>query len=338
MGGRCYYHPAPLTKSRDIVTCNNGESAGVISTPQHPPPNVGEEMLAPPTQLRFHGATHEERLCIVKVRQISFSTGYIFQYMIRVPPYAQSFVHWTDTMQEIIGHLHYYPLIEKVVKEYCSHGQAHLIPSPLILPILASLSHLPSLCGLLEDSSPNEAEIGSLAARILRSTATPVTITSSLSVEGFCSALTEPSLRLEMLGVMYSIAARACSAGLSRDDDGHGDFIQTMFRASLDCRRIAKDIAPLNDALLWLTYETVILSSCVLGHSSKCLCRFSGHILIFLDEIVWDRLGDLSSMKTPLGHICGILTSCLLLKPMSSRSAFTEKLSLSRTLLSFLLR
>lgn len=82
-----------------------------------------------------------------------------------------------------------------------------------------------------------------------------------------------------MLGVIYSIAARACSAGLSRDDDSHDDFIQTMFRASLDCRRIAKDIAPLNDALLWLTYETVILSSCVLGHSSKWCHCYSSHLL-----------------------------------------------------------
>jgi hypothetical protein len=172
-------------------------------------------------------------------------------------------------MQRIVGHLCYYPLIDKVVKEYCSHGQAHLIPSPLILPILVSLSPLPSFCGLLDDSNRNEAEIASLAARILSSTSTVVNIKSSLSVPNFCSAFTDQNLRLEMIGVIYSIAARACSAGLSRDEDSHDDFIQTMFRASLDCRRIAKDIAPLNDAMLWLTYETVILSSCVLGHSSK---------------------------------------------------------------------
>lgn len=180
-------------------------------------------------------------------------------------------------MQNIIGHLRYYPLIEKVVKEYCSHGQAHLIPSPLILPILASLSPLPSSCGLVDDSNRNEAEIVSLAACILRSTSAAIDITSSLSVPDFCSAFIGQNLRLEMIGVIYSIAARACSAGLSRDDDSHDNFIQTMFKASLDCRRIAKDIAPLNDALLWLTYETVILSSCVLGHSSKWDHHFCSH-------------------------------------------------------------
>ncbi|KAF2108880.1 hypothetical protein BDV96DRAFT_605314 [Lophiotrema nucula] len=84
-----------------------------------------------------------------------------------------------------------------------------------------------------------------------------------------------------MIGVIYSIAARACSASLSRDDDSHDNIIQTMFRARLDCRRIAKDIAPFNDALLWLTYETVTLSSCVLAHSS---------------EIVWCRVGDLPKL------------------------------------------
>lgn len=172
-------------------------------------------------------------------------------------------------MQEIVGHLRYYPLIDKVVKEYCSHGQAHLIPSPLILPILASLSPIPATCGLLDGSNRNEAEIATLSARILNSTSTVVNINSSLSVPDFCFAFTEQNLRLEMIGVIYSIAARACSAGLSRDEDSHADFIQAMFRASLDCRRIAKDIASLNDAMLWLTYETVILSSCVLGHSSK---------------------------------------------------------------------
>jgi hypothetical protein len=74
-----------------------------------------------------------------------------------------------------------------------------------------------------------------LAARILSSTSTVVNIKSSLSVPNFCSAFTDQNLRLEMIGVIYSIAARACSAGLSRDEDSHDDFIQTMFRASLDC-------------------------------------------------------------------------------------------------------
>jgi hypothetical protein len=231
--------------------------------------------------------------------------------MIGISPYTKSCMHWTNVLQDIIRHLHYYPLIDKAVKEYCSHGQAHLIPGPLILPILASLSSLPSLCGLLEDPNRKETEIESLANRILRSTATGVAVTASLSVEGFCSALTEPNLRLEILGVIYSIAARVCSAGLSRDDNGHDEFIQTMFRASLDCRRIAKDIAPLNDALLWLTYEIVILSSCVLGHSSKQSRHSSIHILISVGENVWDRLGDLSSMRLPRLRFCGILTSCV---------------------------
>jgi hypothetical protein len=182
-------------------------------------------------------------------------------------------------MQDIIGHLRYYPLIDKLVKEYYSHGQAHLLPSPLILPILASLSPIHSSCGLRGDSNRNEVEIASLAARILSSTSTTVIIKPSLSVPDFCSAFTDQNLRLEMIGVIYSIAARACSAGLSRDDDSHDDFIQTMFRASLDCRRIVKDIAPLSDAMLWLTYETVILSSCILGHSSKCGYHCCSHLL-----------------------------------------------------------
>jgi hypothetical protein len=72
MGNRCYYHPAPLTKSRDTVTCSNGESAGVISTPQLLLSSVGDEMLLPPTQLPVHGITHDERLSVVKVRQRVF--------------------------------------------------------------------------------------------------------------------------------------------------------------------------------------------------------------------------------------------------------------------------
>lgn len=66
-GSRCYYHPAPLTKSRDIVISNNGEPVEVISTPQSLP-NLRNGMLATPTQLGFYGTTHEERLDIVKVR------------------------------------------------------------------------------------------------------------------------------------------------------------------------------------------------------------------------------------------------------------------------------
>lgn len=66
LGSRCYYHPAPLTKSRDIVTCNNGESVGVIATPQSLP-SLRNEMLAPPTQLRLYGTTHDERMDLVMV-------------------------------------------------------------------------------------------------------------------------------------------------------------------------------------------------------------------------------------------------------------------------------
>jgi hypothetical protein len=52
-----------------------------------------------------------------------------------------------------------------------------------------------------------------------------------------------------------------------------------MFKASSDCRRIAKDIAPLSDAMLWLTYESVILSSCIFGHSSRFYHHRSGILL-----------------------------------------------------------
>ena len=178
-------------------------------------------------------------------------------------------MHQADATQEIIGQLRHYPLIHRVVLEYCSHGQAHLIPTPIVLPILASLSPAASLCGSFDESNGNEAQISSLAVHILSSTSNAIQVKSSLSVADFCSAFTYPNLRLEMIGVIYSIAARACSAGLSRDDDSHDDFVQNMYKASSDCRRIARDIAPLSDAMLWLTYESVILSSCIFGHSSK---------------------------------------------------------------------
>lgn len=78
------------------------------------------------------------------------------------------------------------------------------------------------------------------------------------------------SLRLETVGLIYSIAARSCTLGLGRDDEKREDFVQAMFRCSTTCLRLVRDIAPqINDATVWLAYENLLLTMSIHGDASK---------------------------------------------------------------------
>lgn len=146
-----------------------------------------------------------------------------------------------------------------------------------------------------EVNTDNDDATSRLADNILRSTSTNIEITSELDVAGFLAMHTGQHLRLEMLGLIYALAGRACILGLARDFEKRDDFVQAMLHSSTACLQLARDIAPdVNDVMVWLAYEHLRLTTNIQGDSRKLqtqTMRSSHFEYLIIQQTLWHGEG-----------------------------------------------
>jgi hypothetical protein len=198
-----------------------------------------------------------------------------------LPPY------WVQKISEILLTLGDFSAIESLLREYYDLSQSAAIPAPFILNSIGPFKAMCEQCPRVRNI---EDLTSSITVRIIQNTAETFEVAPTMAGKDFHQLFTGPAIRLEMIGVICSIAGRARYLGLARDKfDGQSSpiqFARKMLAASDAAIYICKILTPLNDLTIWLVHENLLLSDSINGDSSP-------HC--------WSRLGDLSTDIFALG-------------------------------------
>jgi hypothetical protein len=176
-------------------------------------------------------------------------------------------------MKEIVSQLRYLPVIEKCIHQYYSFKHNALVPKPVVLHLLETLrTDLVSSGHILEEKG-ERVELGNISEiseTLLLSSSTEVVITPSLDLHGFFALFCGANLRVETIGLFYTMAARASVFFLDRDEDKDGAFVQDMVWYSTLTLRLARDLAPQStDVIIWLANENAQLRSFLEGDACE---------------------------------------------------------------------
>ncbi|RAH75450.1 uncharacterized protein BO66DRAFT_433523 [Aspergillus aculeatinus CBS 121060] len=281
---QCWYHPAPLTKHRTSQRHSLSTPPGSLRVaqpgppPQHPvesplaetpkfhtwpfmsaDPNDSSSLALPPGRHNYNLKAHDEHLAAI---------------------------------QRIVAQLKLLPVIEKQLHEYYSFSLVALVPRPLLLQLIASIRAGLAALGYNQDSLDAELDVhcaSKLAEDILRASSLEVVINRDLDLPAFCALFCGPNLRIETLGLLYTMAARATmfAVGDGHDEDRDNAFVRDMGWYGNLSLRLARELAPqTTDLITWLAHENLQLTTIFEGDASLG---------------VWRRLGDLATDILALG-------------------------------------
>jgi hypothetical protein len=181
-----------------------------------------------------------------------------------LPPY------WVQKISEILLTLGDFSAIESLLREYYDLSQSAAIPAPFILNSIGPFKTMCEECVRMRNI---EDLTSSITVRIIQNTAEIFEVPSTMAGKNFHQLFTGLAIRLEMIGVICSLAGRARYLGLSRDKfDSQSSPIQyarKMLAASDAALYISKILTPLNDLTIWLVHENLLLSDLINGDSSE---------------------------------------------------------------------
>lgn len=265
---RCWYHPAPLTKGRSgeatATPFNESERA-----PPSPPQTTGREDVStsPAQSLRTPAASTGQTPRFHTWPGVTDETnGNDVE-----PPTIVNKIHEQQmaTVNEILGGLRYISEIESHVREHCRLSQVCLMPSTLVMQLMVSVK----IAYWSLNTAPHALEDGHVMAQIaedvLRSTKANFDVSPNIDYKEFACLVSGANLRVETLGILFSIAARSAiyTAGGTDWDDA---FMQCMIGCSDLCLTLGRDVSSrMNDMLSTLAWENMQLLSLLDGDSSK---------------------------------------------------------------------
>ncbi|KAF3387488.1 hypothetical protein F1880_001189 [Penicillium rolfsii] len=303
ISARCFYHPAPLTRARtrqiyplaegvpfDHAALSRNTHSGETSLISNLPTlsNEHASTRGPGSRSRpllagYFGPTSFVSPLTDDVDLVSAGQGLdVVEGTQRVlPPY------WVQKISEILLTLGDFSAIEALLREYYDLSQSAAIPSPFILNSIGPFKAMCEECIRVKNIEDLTA---SITVSIIQNTAEEFEVPPTMAGKDFHQLFTGPAIRLEMIGVICSLAGRARYLGLARDKfDGQLSpiqFARKMLAASDAAIYICKILTPLNDLTIWLVHENLLLSDLINGDSSP-------HC--------WSRLGDLSTDIFALG-------------------------------------
>jgi hypothetical protein len=181
-----------------------------------------------------------------------------------LPPY------WVQKVTEVLLALGDFSTIEELIRESYELSQSAVIASPFILNSLASVK---AICKERIASRDFDDFTSSLTVRIIQNTAemfdTPLTTRGA----DFHTLFTGARIRLEIIGVICSLAGRACYFWLAQEkfdsQASRSHFTRKMLAASDAVLQTCKILTPLNDLTIWLVHENLLLSHVTNGASSQ---------------------------------------------------------------------
>ncbi|KAJ5887785.1 hypothetical protein N7495_007826 [Penicillium taxi] len=343
ISSRCFYHPAPLTKRQGERKFPLAEgvpfdrtAASTVSKNSQPNkesfnseltassglvPTAGRLSRKKPILSGYFGPTSfvSPLTDAVDVDLASDSQSLELEATQRVlPPY------WVQKISEILLTLGDFAIIESLIRDYYVLNQSAVIPAPFVLN---SLDPLRTMCKQCISIKSLDDLTASITVPIIQNTAEIFSVPPSTAGKDFHTLFTGSSIRLEIIGVICSLAGRAGYHGLSRsqldDPTVRSQFAQKMLAASDAALYICKILTPLNDLTIWLVYENLLLSDIVNGDSSP-----HG----------WNRLGELSTDIFALGIHRDLKSSSEMPEFLleSRRRQFAAAYQLDKTIATFL--
>lgn len=271
---RCFYHPAPLTRQRASASTGPITNATITQLDDLDEPASVEDDS---TQVGDSCTATFSAGCNPRVPAWSFmynehpDSGLLSQPF--VPECQKNAEDNLAAIQEIVSLLRYFFLIERLIEEYFSFSQAAIVPRPVVRQLFESIKS--SVCDSVHmqdslKSKQSSGDIPELTATLLRSKSETAVITSFLDLGGFCALFSGPRLRVETLGLMYTIAARSYLYSRRRDDKSLDNLVQQLIRCSNQSLRLSHELAAqdTNDVIIWLGLENVQLTSLLEGHGS----------------------------------------------------------------------
>ncbi|KAJ5989007.1 hypothetical protein N7481_004217 [Penicillium waksmanii] len=194
---------------------------------------------------------------------------------------------WVQKVSDLLLALTDFAPIEAVIREYYGLSQASVIPGPFILNSLAPIEDMTK--GLLSAHKAGESR-SLLTTKVIQNTAKIFEVPSSVAGKDFHSLYTDQAIRLEILGVICSLAGRAAYLGLAGEnfnsEQQRLQFSKKMLIASDAALHICKILTPLNDLTIWLVQENLFFCLAADGNSSPQ---------------TWNKLGELSTDIFALG-------------------------------------
>ncbi|KAJ5884200.1 hypothetical protein N7504_011772 [Penicillium tannophilum] len=279
---QCWYHPAPLTKQRTFQkpTLSNTPGSNSVARSEPSQSVISHSAGAP----IFHAWPFMSADPNDSTSQALISGRHSYNIKAHDEHLA--------AMEDIVSHLKLLPLIEKRLQEYYSFSQVALVPRQLMLQLIASIRIGLIASGYIKEERANEMSVhhcSRLANDLLRSSSSEVVITPDLDTGAFCALFSGANLRIETIGLLYTMAARSSLYALGHGHDKYQDdgFTQEMGWYGNLSLRLARELAPqTTDLITWLAHENLQLTTLFEGDSSL---------------VVWRRVSDLATDLLALG-------------------------------------
>lgn len=161
--------------------------------------------------------------------------------------------------------------LEKLIPRYYETSQVATIAAPLILLALPAVTKR-----LREVWTADHERNLSAAKRILESTSIRLDILPATTARNFHTLFTGPLLRLEIIGVILSLAGLASlylpahdATLIMQNGFNRREFALEMADLSDTCIGLCERSNAVNDLWSWLLYENLVLSTLQHGDSSR---------------------------------------------------------------------
>jgi len=184
-----------------------------------------------------------------------------------------------SSLVEILHSLRFLHVIEKLLQDYFMSINTAIVPKPIILQLLDMTRNALTDSGYLEinSTSPiNVHNLHQLAQDILDATSSEASISPTMDVKGLSTVFGGHNLRVETLGLLYTMAARATLSNHYYDEVRDAEFMREMCWRSDSSLRLAREIAPqTTDPIIWLAHENLQLMSIIEGDASESIKHLS---------------------------------------------------------------
>lgn len=180
-------------------------------------------------------------------------------------------------LNEVLSSLKHIKTIGRLVRQWLQVCLNCPVPRPLLLDLLAAVESAARWCSPGDGNvSVADADFSQLAEGIQNASSQPLVIPRGLQPTEFIQVLTGRNLRVELIGLVLSVAGNA-DLGLLESDVVFSStvldrkaFAGEMLNASDMAIAFAKEqYHDLYDVLLWLRYENFVLTRSCCGYESK---------------------------------------------------------------------
>jgi hypothetical protein len=292
LSSECWYHPAPLTRPSKRVRMSSMEDFEMdlteksVQAPSVATPlfrnNDGLDVGARDNHHTNHlpsvsasSTTSPATLPLLSLQSLDDANT---QNVLSTAMYDD---RGSETLQEdlssivyILDQLHHCGTIRKLLMEFYHMSQVAVVPGHLVLPLISDLEQIHEDIlhqRATKDLAASKVAVSEMAHRILCATVAKTAMTLSTSLPEFLTSYSGAKIRVESIGLIFAVAARASRLGLVPESETSHDFLQTMFQGSARCLRLARELAmEMNDVIVWLSYENLRITTSIQGYSSRC--------------------------------------------------------------------